>query len=177
MIRFTIFSGYEGRLRPDGTFYLTLFGGCELIRPTIARQTMARRELERDGRPIRQRPFFLTIFGGASIKLPKLAEEFLDFRESMSTGVLAMPDWERSVTDLGQSDSIFGSFTLFGGFEEEELPSETEEIDAIALHRHLGNLSDTAGQILQYGIGQHGTERYATVRRAFLADSQGAPTA
>ena len=177
MIRFTIFSGYEGRLRLDGMFYLTLFGGCELVRPTIARHAMVRKELEQDRRAVRQRPFFLTIFGGASIKLPSLTEEFLDLRESLSSHALAMGDWERSVTDLSRSDSLFGSFTLFGGFVEEDLPSETEEIEAIALHRHLGNLSDTAGQLLQYGIGQHDTERYTTVRRAFLAESQGASTA
>ena len=177
MIRFTIFSGYEGRLRLDGTFYLTLFGGCELLRPTLARQAMARKEAERTGQGVKQRPFFLTIFGGASIKLPTLTEEFLDLRESLGGGALAIGDWERSLTDLSRSDSLFGSFTLFGGFEEEDLPSENEEIEAIALHRHLGNLSDSAGQLLQYGIGQRDAERYATVRRALIAESQADSTA
>ena len=176
MIHFTIFAGHEGRLRLDGTFYLTMFGGCELIRPTLARHAMTKRELEREGRATRQKPFFLTIFGGAGIKLPTLAEEYLDLQESLGSGLLAMADWERSVTDLTRSDSLFGSFTLFGGFDEGELPSENEEIEAIALHRHLGNLSDTAGQMLQYGIGRRDAERYATVHRAVNAESQDAST-
>ena len=173
MIQATIFSGHEGRLRFGRVVYLTLFGGCDLARPTIARQVLAQREREREGRSSAQKPFFLTVFGGVDIRVPTLAEEFIDLGELLTTEVLTMEEWERSITNVSRVESSFASFTLFGGFDECKLPSENQEIDALALHRHLGNISDAAGQALQYGIGQRDVERYAIVRRAVMADTQG----
>jgi hypothetical protein len=170
MIQATIFAGHDGRLRFDKWFYLTLFGGCDLFRPTMARRLLMQRQAQQQGRPIQQRkPFFLTIFGGVSIKSPTLAEEFIDFREMINSGMLTLEEWDRSLALLDQDDGGIASLTLFGGFDECELPSENEEVDSLAVQRHLGNISDSAGQALQYGIGQHGAERSATVRRAVLA--------
>jgi len=200
MIQVTIFSGHEGRLRSDRFFYFTLFGGCDLVRPTIARQLMAlrgREERDRaDGRGQhagmgpspgfrvanmelvgrhgerghrRGGPFFLTIFGGVDIKSPTLAEEFLDLREMISGGALTLEDWDRAMASLGSADIPIASFTLFGGFDECELPSESEEIDSLAIQRHLGNISESAGRVLQLGIGQRDARRSATVRRALQA--------
>ena len=169
MIQVTIFSGRSGELSLDISFYLTLFGGFELTRPTIARQILARRQAQRQGRLPGPRPFFLTIFGGGSIKCPTLAAEFIDMKETICGGHLDMADWERAMGDLGPGEPIFGSFTLFGGLDESGLPSEEQEIDSLAVQRHLGNISESAGQVLQYGIGQGGSERTATLRRAILA--------
>jgi hypothetical protein len=196
MIRVTIFSGHEGQLRVDKGVYLTLFGGCELIRPTIARQLFAVREAEEQAeaagrmvggphgcgfpvghggrmrygrRPHRAGPFFLTLFGGVEIKSPTLAEEFLDLRESVRSGVLDMKDWDEAMARLRHLDLSIASFTLFGGFNECKLPSEDEEIDSLAIQRHLGNIPEDAGRILQLGIGQRTAERAATVHRALQA--------
>lgn len=171
MIQVTIFSGHDGRLRFGKMVYLTVFGGCDLARPTIARQLVAQREAERQGRAPMPKPFFLTIFGGVDIKSPTLAEEFIDLRELLGTEVLTMPDWERSIAGMSRAESSIASFTLFGGLDECELPSENQEIDALALHRHLGNVSEAAAEVLQYGIGQRDAERYAIVRRAILAET------
>ena len=46
MIQVTIFSGRSGELRLDDTFYVTLFGGFSLTRPTVARQILARRKAQ-----------------------------------------------------------------------------------------------------------------------------------
>jgi len=169
MIHVTIFGGHDGRLQPNKRFYLTLFAGCDLVRPTIARQLLAQRQAQRDHRPTKNKAFFLTLFGGVDIKSPTLAEEFMDLREMISSGLLAMEDWDRSMAELGRNEDMIASFTMFGGLGECELPSEDEEIESLALQRHLGNISDSAGDVLQYGIGQHGGERTAIVRRAILA--------
>jgi hypothetical protein len=165
MIHVTIFGGHEGHLQPDKRFYLTLFGGCELKRPTVARQLFARRQTGRNPHA-ENKPFFLTLFGTAGTKAPTLAEEFIDLREMISSGMLAPADWERSLLELGHTGGAIASLTIFGGFDECELPSENEEVESLAVHRHLGNIPEAAGEVLQYGIGQQGAERTATVRRA-----------
>lgn len=169
MIHVTIFAGHDGRLQPDKRFYLTLFGGCDLVRPTVARQLLAQRGKEGQPPVADPRPFFLTLFGAVDIKSPTLAEEFLDLREMLNSGLLTMGDWDRSMARLGQTSAALGSLTIFAGFDECAVPSEEEEVESLAVQRHLGNISESAGQILQFGIGQHGSERIATLRRAVLA--------
>lgn len=166
MVQVTIFSGYDGPFRQDKLFYITLFAGCDLMRPTIARQTLTRKQAGQDNRTPPRKPFFLTIFGSVDIKVPTLAEEFMDLHQMISAGALTMADWEHSMTEFAQSEHSVSSFTLFGGFNECKLPSENQEIDSLALHSHLGNISQSAGQILQYAIGQPEVERTATIRRA-----------
>jgi hypothetical protein len=188
MIKITVFSGHEGQLRWDTSFYLTLFGGVDLVRPTVARQILTaktqqqpplvgadrdgglvgRAEQARFGPPPYKthRPFFLTVFGGVDIKSPTLAAEFMDLREMVRSGSLTLADWDRSIAMLAHADFAPASFTLFGGFDECSLPSESDEVDSLALQQHMGNIPSKSGQVLQMGIGRHETERLATVRRA-----------
>ncbi len=166
MIQFCIMSGHEARIRPEPKIYVTLMGGCELKRETLARQILAQRQRKRDGKDSPPKQFFLTIMGSTEIKCPTLTEEFLDLHQLVRTGELSLADWDRALTDLGRLDVSIASFTLMGGFSECELPSETEEIDSLALQRHLGNISAAAGEVLQHGIGQHDAERHSVVRRA-----------
>ena len=170
MVQVTIFAGHEGQLRQDQVFYLTIFGGCELTVPTGAKLALARRDQERQQHHhIRRKPFFLTVFGSVEIKLPTIAEEFLDLHQMIESGLLSMEDWERSMAHVAAGDRSVSSFTMFGGFEEGKLPSENSEIDSLALHRHLGNISEASSQVLQYCIGQPEIERRAALRRALLA--------
>ena len=92
-----------------------------------------------------------------------------DLREMITSCLLPREEWERSLAELGQAGGALASLTIFGGFDECELPGEDEEVDSLAVQRHLGNISESAGQALQYGIGRGGAERTATVRRAILA--------
>ncbi len=172
MIQVTIFGGHEGQLRMDKWFYVTLFGACELTRPTLARQLLAQRQAERTGHaPVERKPFFLTIFGASEIKAPTLAAEFIDLSEMLRSNLLTMDDWQRAVADLGRGDIGIASFTVFGGFDECALPSENEEIDSLAAQRHLGSIAESAGKVLQYGIGHGGAERRATLGRAVHANA------
>jgi hypothetical protein len=166
MIQFCIMSGLEARIRPEPKIYVTLMGGCELKRETLARQILAQRQRKREGKEGPPRQFFLTIMGATEITCPTLAEEFLDLQQLIRTGELSVADWDRALADLGRLDVSIASFTLMGAFCECELPSETQEIDSLALQRHLGNISTDAGEVLQHGIGQRDAERYSVVRRA-----------
>jgi hypothetical protein len=171
MFHITIMSGYEGVIRAERKVYFTLFGGADFRRATVARQLLAwRQPREKEGGRTTPRQFFLTICGGVEIKVPTLAEEFLDLRQLIDSGSLSMSDWDRAMAELGTDVSI-SSFTLMGGMEEGTLPSESEEIEALALQRHLGNISEPASQVLQFGIGQRDAERRATVRRAALVEA------
>jgi len=171
MIHFCIMSGYEGLIRPERKIYFTLMGGCDLRRPTVARQILAQRQNAAQGLPIAPRQFFFTIMGGVDIQCPTLAEEFIDLREMIQSHALSMNDWDQAIADLSKTDASIGSFTLMGGFSESTLPSEDKEIESLAVQRHLGNISDRAGEVLQYGIGQRDSERRATLRRAVLAEA------
>lgn len=169
MFHICIMGGYGGVIEPEPKFYFTLFAGAEFKRPTVARQILARRQQQAEGRVKPPKQFFLTICGGVDIKAPTLAEEFLDLHQLIKSGDLTVSDWDRAISEIGRGAISISSFTLMGGVDQTGLPEENEEIEALALQRHLGNISDSAGQVLQYGIGQRDSERFATVRRAAVA--------
>jgi len=190
MLKVTIFGGHNGRLGHEGQVYLTIFGACELVRPTIAWQLISQRHEEQRGpketapsdswqhrlglnrgRGSRSKPFFFTIFGGTELKSPTLAEEFMDLREAIQNGLLTLDDVGRSLADLTHAEPSIGSFTIFAGFDECMLPKEDAEVDSLAVHRHIGNVSERAGGVLQMGIGQRAGERRATIRQALLVEA------
>ena len=170
MIQFCIMGGLDAVIKPEPKIYFTLMGGCELRRETLARRLLSQRQRQREGRPI-PRQFFITIMGGVDIGCPTLAEEFIDLQQLLRTGELTAADWEKAMSELGRLDVSIGSFTLMGGFSECELPSEAQEIDSLALQRHMGNISRDASDVLQHGIGKRDGERHATLRRALLVEA------
>ena len=171
MIQFCIMGGYEGLIRPERKLYFTFMGGADLCRPTVARQILAQRQNAAKGLPKAPWQYFITIMGGVDIQSPTLAEEFIDLREMIQSRALTMADWDQAMADLTSTDVSVGSFTLMGGFSENSLPSEDQEIEGLAVQRHMGNISDRATEVLQYGIGQRNSERRATLRRAVLAEA------
>ncbi len=190
MLKVTIFGGHDGRLGLQGQVYFTIFGSCTLVRPTIAWQLVSqRRAAQREhgenapsnswqnklglsrGRESRNKPFFFTVFGGTELKSPTLAEEFIDLREAIQSGLLTLDDVDKLLADLTQSEPSIGSFTIFASLNECALPEENAEVDSLAVHRHLGSVSERAGGVLQMGIGQREGERRATIRQAILVEA------
>ena len=169
MFHFCIMGGREGELTPDQKVCITIFGGCELRRPTLAKQIIESRRRSSAGLPKRSH-FFVTICGATELKLPTLAEEYLAMQEAVKSGVLAMGDWDAAMTHL-VSDDVFqcDSFTLMGGFGSHELPAENEEVEGLAINRHLGHIPETAGKMLELGVGQRGAQRAAIIRQAFAS--------
>lgn len=169
MIHFCIFGGHEGMINSDNRLYVTLFGGSELRVPTVARQII---EARREGRTDKSshRCYFITIFGGTALRAPTLAEEYLELSEALRSGMITLQDWDLAVGRLGARESIrYGSFTFCGGFEGNELPSDDEELDGLALNQHLGQIPDSVGKLLMLGVGQKGLSRPAIVRQAIAS--------
>lgn len=169
MLKFTIFASHDGQFRPGRMIYVTLFAGCELLRSTVAKDAISARGVGRDGNQPPLGPCMITIFGGTSIKYPTLAEEYVDLRDMLKSGTLTLDEWDRAAASAGVANASAASFTLFAGFNENETPSEDEEVNALAIQRHIGNVPDQAGNILQLGVGLPLAERIATVRRAAVA--------
>jgi len=172
MLQFCMFGSYEGRLRANKRVFFTMFGACVLRRPTLARRLLTERAQHASGAPTHQRHVMITLFGATEIKAPTLAEEFLDLQEAVRSGALAREAWDQFAGDLARSDdeTVF-SLTLFAGFEEAALPNEDEEVDSLALQRHLGNINDSAVQILQLAVGQDEAHRRAVLRQAIAVSA------
>lgn len=166
MLQCCIFGGYEGALGPERRCYLTLFGGCTLHRPTLARQMITARQSDRR-RVHASRVIFFTMFGTTEIKCPTLAEEFIDLREAVASGTLDLNQWDSYVVELENwQSSSFMSFTLFASLAESALPSDNDEVESLALQRHLGNINGDGGRILEMGVGQSGAQRRAVILQA-----------
>lgn len=170
MIQFCIMGGQEAVIQPETKIYFTLMGGCDLRRETLARRLLAQRQRKKEGRSI-PRQFFITIMGATEVTCPTLADEFIDLQQLLRSGQLTLDDWDRAIGELSQLDVSIGSFTLMGGFSECEIPSESQEIESLALQRHMGNITREASDVLQHGIGKRNGERHATLRRALLAEA------
>lgn len=165
VLNICVFGGQTLPLHPDKRVYLTLFGGCEIKRPTVARQIVARRSAANSGR---ERPwsFFFTMFGGAEVKAPTLVEEYLDLVEAVRSGQVSLDEWDRNAAHVDDLGPRITSFTIFGGFEGEELPDENAELDAIALQHHLGTLPPAVMNSLAMAVGLEGGQRRAVIRQA-----------
>ena len=159
-----ILSGGEGQFLYERRVYLTLLGNCTLAGPTFAQRILATRKAS-DGQTLEQ-PHFVTILGAVSIKCPTVAEEYIHARELLSNGSLTLAEWDRVAGNMEATDIAPSGVTLLGGFNANELPTENEEVDALAMHRHVGNISPEAFEVLKLGIGQRFAQRRATIRRA-----------
>ncbi len=177
MINVCIMSGHDGQLRSEKKFYFTLMGQCAMTKPTIARLIMDQRNRSPQ---INQAPtpkFFLTIMGNTELTCPTLTQEFLDLRELIDSGNFSLHHWDQTLADLATVDHSIASFTLMGQFDEHGLPPENDEVDGLALHRHLGNLCEESLNILQSGVGLRGAERHTIIYRALEADLESEETA
>ncbi len=167
MWQLCVFGGYEGPFEADRRGYLTVFGGSELTRPTLARRFVQARQ--RANQPARSSPrcVVFTMFGGTDIKAPTLADEYLDLRSLLDAGTLSLDDWDRDLARVRTAaEGGVVSLTLFGGLDENALPDEETEIDALAMQRHLGNIPPGAGSVLEMGVGMAGAKREAIIHRA-----------
>lgn len=168
MLQWCMFGGYEGLMGPERKCYVTLFGGCELRRPTLARQLLAAQRAGAERAEFGKK-VVITLFGATEIKSPTLAEEFIDLREAAKTNLLDLLKWDTYLADLDRwQNSAVLSFTMFGALEESCLPTEDQEIEGLALQRHLGNIGDSSGRMLELGIGQAGAQRRSVIQHAVM---------
>jgi hypothetical protein len=168
MLQLCLFGGHAGQMGPETKIYLTMFGGCGLRRPTLARQLLGLRQSV-EAPPSIGRKVIITAFGVTAVEWPTLAEEFIDLREATRSGALDINRWDRYMAELARWErASITSFTIFGGFDEADLPSEDDEVEALALQHHLGNINDESERVLEMGVGQSGSQRRAVVRQAVM---------
>jgi hypothetical protein len=169
MASFCAFGSHDGQLSEEGSFHFTILGGANFRRPPAAHLIAGRRRTVSSGF---ERPphFFLTLFGDTAVSWPTLAEEYLAACEALDGGTLTLQDWDQTV---GQPGVIGGlrahALTLFGGFNGSKAPSEEDELDALTLQRHAGQIPPPAVELLMLGIGQIGVQRLSAVRNALAA--------
>ncbi len=167
MIHFCIFGGHEGELSPEKRVYICIFGGSELRLPTIARQVVDQHRRVQGVERSPSQCFFLTVFGGTTLKAPTLVEEYVDLLNAQRSGAIPPREWDTALAQLAAGRGLTtSSFTLFGGFESCELPSEDKELNDLALQRQLGQIPEPAVNSLMLAIGQGGPQRFAAVRNA-----------
>ena len=164
MFQWCMFGGYEGRWGPEAKIYFTMFGGCELRWPTIAKQMVDIRHSDKFGGSSPTH-VFVTMFAGTEVTTPTLAQEYLDLRSALHSGQLTLDDWDRATIQIAGLRRS-GSFTLFGSFDGDSLPNEDDELEDLALNRHLGYLSNEVSELLMRAVGQRGPSRAAAVRQA-----------
>ncbi len=182
MFHFTIFGGSEVTINGGGQLILTLCGGTDIRRPTLAKQIMQekhrlmteqtvrpqgdepsdvqgmlhffdRRALG-SHRPRRRSTFVLTICGGVEIKPPSIAEEFMEMRELVASGLITEEEWDQLIGRLYQFGELeVSSFTLMGGMEEVSL-SEAEELRKIQGANELGLISEDEQTALRSVVGR-----------------------
>lgn len=170
MFHFCIFGAQAGQLSSSKRVYITICGGCELKRPTIAKQILEVKRRKEAGLPVYRQHLIVTLCGATEVKLPTMAEEYIDLQDALRSRHLSMHEWEEALVDISTDDNIrVGSFTMCGAFEADELPEESAEIDGLALNRHIGRISEAAGKTLELGVGQKGAQRVATLRQAIAA--------
>ncbi len=170
MLQLCVFGSQAGPLVMEKRCYLTVFGSCELRRPTLARQ-IASTQAVSNGKAPESKMIFLTVFGGTRIICPTLAEEYVDLRAAIESGHLELGRWESYLVELEKwQSSAYLSLTLFASLEDAHLPSEDQEVETLALQRHFGRIGEQAGRILEMGVGQRGAARRSIIQEAVLAD-------
>lgn len=173
MVHFTMFGGSEVKMSRETRVIITIFGGTEIYKPTLARRLLREKHVANPGSAgppgalatmrhemsaaqLRRNNIVLfTLFGSAEIKPPSLAEEFMDMRELVSSGLITKDQWDQllaRIHDKGDMDGI-SSFTLFGGLNESPL-SDEEEIKKIRSAQELGLINSNEEQALRSVVGR-----------------------
>ena len=184
MFHFTIFGGSEVSLTGSRQLILTLFGGTEVRKPTLAKRLMQEKQAQWPDKPAgpvktddnlhkvrnffenldsgaagpagrRSSTFLLTIFGGVEIKPPSIAEEFMDMRELVSSGLIEPREWDQLIGRMYQMGDL-DSISSFTLFAGmgEASLSEEEEIKKIASATSMGLISRDEEQALRSVVGR-----------------------
>jgi hypothetical protein len=177
MFHVTAFAGTTGDMTPAGFTSLTIFGGAELRRPTLAailldEKQRRRREPGRWERWLgRDENLVITLFGGTSLIPPTAVEEFTALSGMLRSGSLE-PGEIRATLDaqpqLGARRSLCRTLTLFGSCatEDPDLQQERRALDALAAD---GALPDAARRGLEALLGTSAETRSRLIAELVLA--------
>lgn len=149
MFHLTLFGANQAEMPPAGLTALTMFGGSELIRPTLARRIVHLRNAPPHRSRLRrwlglERNLVLTMFAGTEVRTPTLLEEFAALRALLDTGAVAAEECRDLLQRLavdGRTDDTYTCVTLFGGTVLRR-PSVARERKALENARDSGLLTE-----------------------------------
>jgi len=135
MFHLTIFGGSEVRLKDRRNLVITIWGGTDILMPTLAEKIMRLRELKEKypqqplSEVVPRRTNVITFQGGTSRKLPTFGREIDEMVQLRDCGLMPEDEllelWQEAAKR--EDFDVFGTFTMMGGTGEDR-PSEDEEL-------------------------------------------------
>ena len=175
-MNFNIFGISEAEITTSGFTSLTIFGGTELRRQTVAERIMRRRA--GGGRKPglwerlvgRDRPLAITVCGITTIVSPTIIEEYSAVRSLLDSGTITVEECRALVGSLASPDSReeITMVTLFGGCGFETV-SEKKQRKALDLAERSGAISSRTRGELEQAIGCPDRAATGIVARAAMA--------
>src|SRR5262249_10332061 len=162
MFHLTLFGGGAGELPVSDFISVTVFGGTELRRPTLARRLLHLKSMRQAAPSIWRRVFqidkniIVTLFGGTEILTPTVLEEYADLRRVLASGALTSDECRQLLNELardGEGQDLYSAVTLFGGCSVER-PSEDEERKALQLGLRTGLITERERETLDGAVGR-----------------------
>lgn len=139
MFHYTIFGGSHARMAPRAFWAVTVFGGTELTRPTLAQRVLDLEERDSEG-PKRfwdrfsnpRDNFILTLFGATVVTEPTLMEEYSALRSLLATGALTGAEIQQRLFRImtQEREQELTTLTLFAGFHDSR-PSRKKQLAAL----------------------------------------------
>ncbi|MEM7204776.1 MAG: hypothetical protein AAF628_31255 [Planctomycetota bacterium] len=161
MFHVTLFAGTEGEIAPSGFTALTVFGGAELRRPTLATQLLHLKGRRHKPLSRWQRWFgteqnlVITLFGGTVLFAPTMAEEYAALSSALRGGAIAADEAATLVDQLaafGHERAVCRTLTLFGACVVRH-PSAGKERKALEAAVQVGAIEDKVRGGLEAFIG------------------------
>ncbi len=133
MFFFTIWGGADVRPRDPDNIVVTVWGGTEILLPTLAEKIVRLKKAKADYGEITdsviRRTNVITLMGGTVYKFPTLAKEIEQMKQLKDSGSISEAEmyqlWQEAIQreDL----DVFESLTIMGGAGEER-PGKKEEL-------------------------------------------------
>ncbi len=173
---FTIFGASEAEITSSGFTSVTLFGGTELRRQTVAERIMRRRAVAGRKPGIweslvgRDRPLAITFFGVTNIVSPTIIEEYSAVRSLLESGTITGEECMALVGSLASPDSReeITRVTLFRGCGIGPV-SEKKQRKALDVAERSGAISSRTRGELEQAIGCPDRAATSIVARAAMA--------
>jgi hypothetical protein len=175
MIHFTAFGATQAEISPGGFTAVTVFGGAELRRPTLAKRIMQRRAEQRRAPSTWEkwlgmdRSIAITLFGGTEIIAPTLVEEYAALRNLLTSGAITREECRDMLDSLGREDDGDISRLTFFGACTQQSPKASNEKKALDVAESAGMIDAGIRAQLMQAIGCPPDTAAEVVLRAALA--------
>ena len=154
MFFLTFCAGAEVRPREQDNVVITMWGGTEIILPTIAEKMMRIKKIKAEYGEINdsviRRTNVITIMAGTVMKTPTLAKELEGMIQLRSSGAISAAEWNSIFHEALRRDDLdqFEALTLWGGFDEER-PNLKEELKDLRMLASRGLISASEADELE----------------------------